>query len=396
MFAFPIDGGQSAEQGGRLSLSEFKTLRHVKDWLVGVLPASPSSNEPTPTTVPLNPSSRLVPHNTPAIDLAVDPDINLASTLEPTAAISPMATSERNFRSLVELKVGELPFAEPSALPVARFNDDQQSPTGVTVTANYVSAVFANLLAMAGRPGRAEDDHQVHYNGQREHVEVEAAKLASTVGAADLSLIALDACLLAQARWIPSASHEGGQPNSALRLVAEYDIPSWLSQGGVSLAMHLRQQAHAATMHWLTPGCVHSMMILNPAGLLVTGGRLGDDQRSSSLHLATWLNLQANQTSSVSAFEREARQLRLGGDWWVMAVDVHTAQRTLIECSQGVIVIEKSTLPVAADSGRIPSAQLWLDTDKHQLVVRTQLRPQPFACDEARIPLAAHQCSHLP
>ncbi len=49
-------------------------------------------------------------------------------------------------------------------------------------------------------------EHAPYYNGQREQVSQAVSQLATAVGAADVSLLALDAAVLQASAWRPVSS----------------------------------------------------------------------------------------------------------------------------------------------------------------------------------------------
>ncbi len=99
------------------------------------------------------------------------------------------------------------------------------------------------------------------------------------------------------------------------------------------------------------------------------------------------------QQTSVDphAFEQSARQLRFTDDWWAMSVDLHAAERILIECRQGVIVIEKGRF-AGCSSIAGSMCRILPDTTSGELVVRSQLKPRPYLLtDEARLSIPSHR-----
>ena len=363
MFTFPA---AATEENNRLALSEFRTLRSVLDLLQG--------SQATATT-----EQPILVNHSPVHDSSTHDSGFERST----------SVAGHEFRSLIPLPVPATPFTSLSELPVAYFSTAADGRTTTVVPGhNYASALFANLQAMVGRLGSAGGDHAQGYNGQRERVSQTVSQLASAIGAADLSLLALDACVLQESQWRPCTSAARSvAATTPLKAIAHYVAPAWLTHGsGVPLSAHVVTSGDASSVEWLTPGCVTGLAHVNGVNLVVGGLLTERPSLHEQLQLHTWLKAQLSGDVSSLAFEKAARQLRLHGDWWAMFIDLSTAQRSLVECRGGVIVIEKGDLP-AADELFNASATLCLDTQSGELVVRSQLKPQPFVADETRLQL---------
>lgn len=410
LFTFPV---ASTEENSRLALSEFRTLRSVLDLLLGSqVAATPSANgkgevavvaERTTTSpsAPLSPTHIDPPESenasvegvsAPAITRSLDPTHSACMKVSTHA-------STHEFRSLVELPVPATPFTLLNELPVAYFTDGNDRDRSVTIVPghHYVPALFANLQAMVGR---STSGNVELYNGQRERVSHIISQLARSVGAADISLLALDAIVLQESRWYPASfelkpSVEVANSNalnrgSNLLAIAEYSAPVWLTNGsGIPLAAHVHTRGERTSCEWLTPGCVTGLAQLSGTSLVV-GGLV--DPRShlhELLELQTWLKQQTLGDCTLAAFEKAARQLRLTGDWWAMGVDLLNTQRVLVECIDGVVVIEKGGLPLASAYAAKSCAGLYLDRGTGEVVVRTQLKPRPYGIDEARLSVHA-------
>ena len=375
MFTFPV---AATQESNRLALSEFRTLRSVLDLLQG--------SQPTATTE----NTLSVKHSPVQESRAQDAGIERATTV-----------ASHEFRSLIPLPVPASPFTSLSELPVAYFSMAADGHTATVVPGhNYASALFANLQAMVGRLSSTSSEHGQGYNGQRERVSKTVAQLANAIGAADISLLALDACVLQESSWRPcQAAGRSLEATSELKPIAQYCSPTWLTHGsGVPLAAHVVTSADATSVEWLTPGCVTGLAHMAGTHLVVGGLLNACPQLHEQLQLQSWLKAQTAGETGAHSFEKAARQLRLHGDWWAMFVDLTTAQRCLVECRNSVIVIEKGELP-AAEGLSGASAALLLDTRSGELVVRSQLKPLPYVADETRLPIRRSQeklQAHLP
>ncbi len=422
MFTFPV---ATTQESNRLALSEFRTLRSVLDLLQGSQATSrdtntldtnavdtgtvhtgtvtgntfDSSSHATSTAGDAWPPADATfssPATSPATSPASQPALNSwdsgqAASASPAANNSSSAThGSHEFRSLIPLPVPATPFSALSELPVAYFASSMDGQTSTIVPGhNYAGALFANLQSMVGRLGSGAD-HVQHYNGQRERVSQTVSQLGLAIGAADVSLLALDACVLQEARWQPAieASIPASRDGSSLRAIAHYAAPLWLTHGsGVPLAAHVHTHADATVVEWLTPGCVTGMAHLAGSCLVVGGSHGKQSHLHELLELQSWLKQQTAGNPNLASFEKAARQLRLKSDWWAMIVDLACAQRLLVECRDNVVVIEKNKLPAFDAFSSDACATLCVDVSSGELVLRSQLKPQPHQIDEARLPI---------
>ncbi|MGN6133218.1 MAG: SDR family NAD(P)-dependent oxidoreductase [Aureliella sp.] len=406
MFDFQTSGAADK----RMSLSEYRTLRSVLELLLSSVATSarlPDPPSPTPAAsngVAAAAASRMATRLASPPHADLQPKPNGQAYLEPQSFSQAQANAQASSHPLVQPRSqsqsrlpserGIAPSSEPTSgqLPMAWL-----TRAGVAVDDYYAAATLANLNAMVGRPHRATDNVRLHYNGAQRRVEQDVARLAVATQTAELSLLALDACLAAQMQWRPlqpaASSPNDSTASTSMMPILEAIAPSWLSSGGgVPLAIHLRQSPDAsATIELLAPGCNISSTLVTHNGFLLAGGQLEPNRdEHAQLQLVDWLHQQTNQLTSLPQFDAAARKLKLAGDWWLMAVDLHSAQRVLIESRDGLIVIEKGALTSApkADACLIDcAARIWLDPAGRALVIEAQQTAVPRLPHRLAIPL---------
>ncbi len=384
MFVFPV----AANPNDRLSLNDYRTLRSVLDLLV-VCNGQETNSDASATSAP--------------VVVSTSPEVQ-SPHFETLKAVSIDSLNKR-------VQAAEsLPHATADSLG-EEFNARSEFPTALVDNGNvgvcdeYRRAVLANMQALAGRPHRLEDAHLIQANGSQTKRQRCATALARATGIADLSLLALDNAVLAQAKWQMTANNdqaeEASSHGSEYYKLLDYQVPEWLTQGGgVPLGIQIRRsnQNHS-WIELLTPGCVTASAILTSDGVLLATGKRGANESSShEPHPVFKLNewLQTASSLEWSEIEQWVRKFRSPGDWWLAAYHLPSRKRMVIESCDGAIVVEKGQLSRSTlDGGRAVGgnglaegchASLGYDADSGELRLISQQRLYPHAAIEQRIP----------
>ncbi len=212
MFTFPTP---TSTENNRLALSDFRTLRSVLELLQGSQRSEGASASTELPASPSAPATSVVPVENQSVTIAQPTS---AAQPESHTSVAMGVSPAHEFRSLVQLPLPATPFSVLGELPVAYFASTSDRVT-VVPGHNYATALFANLQAMAGRPSHTASDCSPHYNGQSERVGHSITHLATTLGAAEISLLALDACVLQSSRWSPASASEAHSSSTSTAIL---------------------------------------------------------------------------------------------------------------------------------------------------------------------------------